>query len=128
MLVLNRCNTQAGATDIYFAGENVRVTVDEEPGQVAEAFTSASGLPFRLTARGGRGDVYVNQAAGSERQMVLERLREASARGPNETPVGLDHVRPTHGRRCVCVVHSSQPLGTTHDRSRALYHYFREPP
>jgi hypothetical protein len=48
------------ATDIYFGGENVRVTVDEEPGQVAEAFTSAEGLPFRLTAQGGRGDVYVN--------------------------------------------------------------------
>jgi hypothetical protein len=47
-------------TDIYFAGENVRVTVDEEPGQVAEAFSSAEGLPFRLTAHGGRGDVYVN--------------------------------------------------------------------
>ena len=48
------------ATDIYFAGENVRVTVDEEPAQVAEAFTSAEGLPFRLTAQGGRGDAYVN--------------------------------------------------------------------
>ena len=48
------------ATDIYFAGENVRVTVDEEPGQVAEAFTAAEGLPFRLTTQGGRGDVYVN--------------------------------------------------------------------
>ena len=48
------------ATDIYFAGENVRVTVDEEPGRVAEGFTSAQGLPFRLTAQGGRGDVYVN--------------------------------------------------------------------
>jgi hypothetical protein len=48
------------ATDIYFVGENVCVTVGEEPGQVAEAFTSAEGLPFRLTAQGGRGDVYVN--------------------------------------------------------------------
>ena len=47
-------------TDIYFAGENLRVTVDEEPGQVAEAFASAQGLPFRLTAQGGRGDIYVN--------------------------------------------------------------------
>lgn len=47
-------------TEIYFAGENVRVTVDEEPAQVAEAFTSASGLPIRLTARGGDRDVYVN--------------------------------------------------------------------
>ena len=49
-------------TEICFAGENVRVTVDEEPGQVAEAFTSAHGLPFRLTARDGRGEVYVNPA------------------------------------------------------------------
>ena len=47
-------------TDIYFAGENVRVKVDEEPRQVAEAFTSAQGLPFRLTAPGGHRDVYVN--------------------------------------------------------------------
>ena len=47
-------------TDIYFAGGNVRVKVDEEPRNVAEAFTSARGLPFRLTAQGGRGEVYVN--------------------------------------------------------------------
>lgn len=47
-------------TEIYFAGENVRVTVDEEPAQVAEAFTSANGLPIRLTATGGHRDVYVN--------------------------------------------------------------------
>jgi hypothetical protein len=47
-------------TEIYFAGENVRVTVDEEPGQVADAFTSGHGLPFRLTVQGGRGEVYVN--------------------------------------------------------------------
>lgn len=48
-------------TDIYFAGENVRVRVDEDPGQVAEAFASARGLPFRLTRQGG-GEVYVNPA------------------------------------------------------------------
>ena len=47
-------------TEICFAGENVRVTVEEEPGQVAEAFASARGLPCRLTARAGRGEVYVN--------------------------------------------------------------------
>jgi hypothetical protein len=47
-------------TDIYFASENVCVKVDEEPSQVAEAFTSARGLPLRLTAPGGRRDVYVN--------------------------------------------------------------------
>ena len=49
-------------TDIYFVGENVRIKVDEEPRNVAEAFTSARGLPFRLTAQGGRGEVYVNPA------------------------------------------------------------------
>jgi hypothetical protein len=50
------------ATDIYFAGEIVRVTVEEDPGQVAEAFTSANGLPFRLTGQGRGGEVYVNPA------------------------------------------------------------------
>ena len=49
-------------TDIYFAAENVRVEVDEDPDQVAEAFSSSGGQPFRLTAFGNRGDVYVNPA------------------------------------------------------------------
>jgi hypothetical protein len=49
-------------TEIYFAGEDVRVSVDEDPGQVAEAFASADGAPFRLTGQGARGDVYVNPA------------------------------------------------------------------
>ena len=49
-------------TDIYFAGENVRVQVDEDPNQVAEAFTSAGGLPFRLTGQANRGEVYINPA------------------------------------------------------------------
>lgn len=49
-------------TDIYFAGESVRVTVNEDPGQVAEAFTAAGGVPFRLTVPGGRGEVYINPA------------------------------------------------------------------
>jgi len=47
-------------TDIYFAGGSVRVKVEEDPGQVAEAFTAAGGLPFRLTSQGHRGEVYVN--------------------------------------------------------------------
>ncbi|HZO77556.1 MAG TPA: hypothetical protein VFB39_05890 [Solirubrobacteraceae bacterium] len=48
-------------TDIYFAGENVRVQVDEDPGQVAEAFAAARGLPFPLTVQDGRQSaVYVN--------------------------------------------------------------------
>jgi hypothetical protein len=49
-------------TDIYFAAENVSVKVDEDPGQVAEAFGSARGLPFRLTINGGRDEVYINPA------------------------------------------------------------------
>lgn len=49
-------------TVIYFAGENVSVQVVEDPGQVAEAFRSADGLPFRLSSLGHRGEVYVNPA------------------------------------------------------------------
>ena len=49
-------------TDIYFAGESVRVQVEEDPSQVAEAFTSAGGFPFRLTGHGRRREVYVNPA------------------------------------------------------------------
>jgi hypothetical protein len=48
-------------TDIYFA-QSVGVTVDEDPGEVAEAFAAAGGLPFRLNARGDRGGVYINPA------------------------------------------------------------------
>lgn len=47
-------------SEIYFAAENVRVEVDEDPGQIAEVFTSAHGLPFRLTATDGDREVYVN--------------------------------------------------------------------
>jgi hypothetical protein len=49
-------------TDIYFAGDHVRIQVDEDPSQVAEAFNSAQGLPFRLTSQGRRGEVYINPA------------------------------------------------------------------
>ena len=49
-------------TYIYFAGAGVHVKVDEDPSQVAEAFTSAGGLPFRLTAQDQRGEVYINPA------------------------------------------------------------------
>jgi hypothetical protein len=49
-------------TDIYFATENVRVSVEEAPSQVAAAFTSAGGLPFRLTVQGDQGEVYINPA------------------------------------------------------------------
>jgi hypothetical protein len=74
-------------TDIYFAGENVRVNVVEDPGQVADAFTSAHGLPIRLTAPGGHRDVYVNPSTvafwlGSEPRDELE-----PPSGPSEEPV-----------------------------------------
>jgi hypothetical protein len=49
-------------TDIYFAGQNVRLRVEEDPSQVADAFASARGLPFRLTGHGREGEVYVNPA------------------------------------------------------------------
>lgn len=49
-------------TEIYFAGANVYIKVDEDPSQVAEAFTSAGGLPFRLTGQGHSGEVYINPA------------------------------------------------------------------
>jgi hypothetical protein len=37
LIVLDRCDTEGMPTDIYFAGEGVRVKVDEDPRQVAEA-------------------------------------------------------------------------------------------
>jgi hypothetical protein len=49
-------------TYIYFAGSGVHVKVDEDPSDVAEAFTSAGGLPFRLTSQSRHGEVYINPA------------------------------------------------------------------
>ena len=49
-------------TYIYFAGAGVHVNVDEDPDQVAAAFTAAGGLPFRLTGQGDGGEVYINPA------------------------------------------------------------------
>jgi hypothetical protein len=57
-----RCDTDVVPTDIYFAGENVTVNVVEDPGQVAEAFRAADGLPFRLTGLGHWAEVYINPA------------------------------------------------------------------
>ena len=62
-LILDRCNTDGMATDIYFAGAGVRIKVGEDPSEVADAFTSAGGLPFRLTAQDDSGEVYINPAA-----------------------------------------------------------------
>lgn len=49
-------------TYIYFAGAGVHVKVEEDPSQVADAFTSGGGLPFRLTGKDQRGEVYINPA------------------------------------------------------------------
>jgi hypothetical protein len=81
-LLLDRCDNHGVPTDIYFAGENARITVIEDPGQVAEAFTSADGLPFRLIGQAPRGEVYVNPAL----------VAFWSASGPNSEP---EHPRET---------------------------------
>ena len=47
-------------TDIYFVSAGVRITVDQDPSEVADAFTSAGGLPVRLTGEEQRDEVYVN--------------------------------------------------------------------
>ena len=47
-------------TDIYFTGDNFHVKVDEDPTQVAEAFGSSNGLPFRLTGSRRGAEVYIN--------------------------------------------------------------------
>ena len=73
-------------TDIYFAGENVRVQVDEDPSEVAEAFTSAGGLPFRLTGRDHRGAVYINPAMvafWSASESTLDKAPQSSASPPS---------------------------------------------
>lgn len=61
-LILDRCNTDGMATYVYFAGAGVYLQVDEDPSQVADAFTSAGGLPFRLTVKDQHGEVYINPA------------------------------------------------------------------
>ena len=78
-------------TDIYFAGENVRIKVDEDPSQVAEAFTSAGGLPFCLSSQGHR-EVYINHA-----MVAFWSASEASAEAeaPKNSPP------PTSGRQAV---------------------------
>ncbi|MBV8943409.1 MAG: hypothetical protein JO321_17475 [Solirubrobacterales bacterium] len=80
-------------TDIYFAGEMVRLKVDEEPAQVAEAFMSAHSLPFRLTTSGGHRDVYVNPSMVAF-WLVSEPSREFAGQ-PEESP------QPTWEREAV---------------------------
>ena len=97
---VDRCNTDGVPTDIYFAGENVRVRVDEDPNQVAEAFTSAGGLPFRLSAEGLR-EVYINPG------MVA--FWSASESSP-EPGAPQDSPPPTTGRQAVTDIWGN-PLG-----------------
>lgn len=47
-------------TDIYFAADRVAITVDEDPGRVAEVFAATDRGAVRLTREGGGGEVYIN--------------------------------------------------------------------
>jgi hypothetical protein len=80
LLGLDRCNTDGVPTDIYFAGENVRVKVEEDPSQVAEAFASADGFPFRLTGLD-RGEVYINPA-----MVAFWSASDSSPEPPQDSP------------------------------------------
>jgi hypothetical protein len=91
-------------TDIYFAGHNARVQVNEEPGQVAEAFASARGLPFRLTTRGGYRDVYVNPSTVAF-WLVSDSAHELAP--PSEPP--KESAQPTKRREPVTDIWG-QPL------------------
>jgi hypothetical protein len=46
-------------TEIYFAADRVAITVDEDPGRVAEVFAATDRGAVRLTRQGG-GEVYIN--------------------------------------------------------------------
>ena len=68
-------------TDIYFTGDDVPVRVDEDPSQVADAFSSSQGRPFRLTGHDGGGEVYINPA-----MVAFWRSPEPSQSEPLEEP------------------------------------------
>jgi hypothetical protein len=99
-IVAPRCETDAVATDIYFAGENVRVTVAEDPAQVAEALESANGFPFRLTGRGD-DEVYVNPAT----------VAFWTAAGPSPEPEPPPEPPPTQVDRKQVTNIWGQPVG-----------------
>lgn len=89
------------ATDIYFAAKNVRIQVHEDATQVAEAFASARGLPFRLTRPERRGAVYVNP-------LTVAFWRDAE---PGPAPeLGGESTQPRTERQLVTDVWG-QPLG-----------------
>lgn len=79
-------------TYIYFAGENVRVQVQEDPSQVAEAFAAARGLPFRLTDQDRQKAVYVNP-------LTVAFWSAAELSPPPEAP--QERAQPTKRRQVV---------------------------
>jgi hypothetical protein len=85
-------------TDIYFAGGNVRVQVDEDPGEVAEAFNSAQGLPFRLTGYGRHGEVYINPAMVAFWSSSEATAEPEPAEEPRQFPIRQQAVTDLWGR------------------------------
>ena len=90
-------------TDIYFAGEDVRVQVYENPSQVAEAFASARGLPFRLTGHDGHSVVYINPPtvafwSAAQASPAPERPHESSERRTKRQTVTDVWGRPLSGK------------------------------
>jgi hypothetical protein len=83
-------------TDIYFAGDGRRVTVDEDPSAVAEALGAAKGLPLRLTVRGG-GELYINPGMVAF-WSTAERCQSAPVEEPEQTPISRETVTDIWGQ------------------------------
>ena len=98
LLILDRCNTDGMATYIYFAGAGVHVKVGEDPSDVADAFTSAGGLPVRLTGQDHRGEVYINPAT----------VAFWSASEPSPDPVAPQESSPPTSERQGCHRHMGE--------------------
>lgn len=84
-------------TDIYFAADRVAITVEEDPGQVAEAFASADGLPVRLAREGVGGDVYINPGTVAFWVPSEPRPDQESSNDSPESPVGRETVTDIWG-------------------------------
>jgi hypothetical protein len=93
-------------TDIYFAGRDVRVQVYEDPGQVAEAFAGARGLPFRLTGHDRQSAVYINP-------LTVAFWSVAQASAPPEPPP--EPTQPRSKRQVVTDVWGKPLRGQTRD-------------
>jgi hypothetical protein len=63
------------ATDIYFAGDEVPLRVDEDTSQIADAFASAQGLPIRLTRQD--QEVFINPGLVAAFMAASEEAAEA---------------------------------------------------